>query len=495
MKTVKSYESFADDYRLNENLLRKAWDKIYNFFAKKFKIAPWLYYALYLKKTDQLPKDKVTIHAPSIDTEKIPTQSEVEGEIEVATESFKNLSIQRLNEDQVSLSHSDPNIRNVDVDELKEEVKTAYLMNLERVDAKKPRTKNDALFIWGAPGIGKTEILNQVAEELDIVVIEFHLATIEPTDFRGVPKVEMMPGGSGPEAERTVSKIPAIFPSDDGPSGKGGIMFFDELNRAKQMVLSAALPLALNGKVGTYELPPRWIVVAAGNRPEDLGGAVATAIEPALANRFAHINYAPKLDSWVRWAIKKDYINPDLIAFLQFNKNYFHKLDPDKETPNWPSPRTWEMASHKEYFLRRNNWRNQLPTNKIKDIYTDLVGMESAVAFVEFLKMKEVFNEKDIEAVYTKGKAAKKPPTRLDQARAVGAAIAFFKKGEPLEEKELTNVLEWAINLPDLESKTSMLSFFKMAHPEVKTDTKYSKIWWDCIKKWHIELKDLEKEV
>ena len=487
MKTVKNYQSFADDYRLNENLLKKAWAKVYDFFTKKFKVAPWLYYALYLKKSGQLPKEKVEIYSPNVDMEQIPSEVEVE----LATESLQNLSIQRLNEDQVTLSTSDPNIRNVDVEELKEEILDAYKMNLDRVESGKPRTKNDALFIWGAPGIGKTEILNQVAKELGIEVIEFHLATIEPTDFRGVPKVEMMPGGTGPESERTVSKIPAIFPTDNGPSDRGGIMFFDELNRAKQMVLSAALPLALNGRVAGYELPSKWIVVAAGNRPEDLGGAVATAIEPALANRFAHVNYAPKLDSWIKWAINKDDINPDLIAFLQFNKNYFHKLDPEKETPNWPSPRTWEMASHKEYFKRDKNWRNQLSMDKIKNIYTDLVGMEAAVAFVEFLKMKEVFNEKDIEAVYTKGKDAKKPPTRLDQARAVGAAIAFFKKGENIKEKELRNVLDWALEIPDLESKTSMMSFFKMAHPEVKTDPNLSKIWFEYTKKWHMHLKEL----
>jgi len=493
MKTIRNYESFADDYRLNENLLKKAWTKIYDFFKNKFKIAPWLYYALFLKKTGQLPKEKIEIHAPGMDMTSIPDEEE----IKLATESLKNaaISVQTINEDSVSLTHSDPMIRNVDVEDLKEEIKTAYQMNLDRVESGKKRTKNDALFIWGAPGVGKTEILNQVAEELDIVVIEFHLATIEPTDFRGVPKIEMMPGGTGPESERTVSKIPAIFPTDNGPSGKGGIMFFDELNRAKQMVLSAALPLALNGRVAGYELPSKWIVVAAGNRPEDLGGAVATAIEPALANRFAHVNYAPKLQSWITWALTKPDINPELIAFLQFNKNYFHKLDPEKETPNWPSPRTWEMASHKEYFLRKKNWKHPFPIQKIRDIYTDLVGAEAAIAFTEYLKLKENFSEKDIEDVYTKGDKAKKPPKRLDQARAVAAAIAFYKKGETVTEKELKNVLEWAISLDSMEEKTSMLSFFRMAHPYVKDGSNpLSKIWWDYVKKWHIELKDLEKE-
>lgn len=490
MKTLQTYESFSEDYRLNENLLKKAWNKVADFFKKKFKKAPWLHYALYLKKIGELPEEKVTIYSPNLSEDDIDVE-----EVELATESFKklNISVQRLNEEQVSLASSDPNIRNVDVDELKEEILDIFKMNLDRVEQGKKRTKNDALFIWGAPGIGKTEILQQVANELGADVIEFHLATIEPTDFRGVPKIEMLPGGKGPEDERTVSKIPAVFPTDNGINDKGGIMFFDELNRAKQMVLSAALPLALNGRIGEYVLPDKWIVVAAGNRPEDLGGAIATSVEPALANRFAHVNYAPTLDNWIKWAVDKKDINPDLIGFLQFNKGYFHKLDPEQENRmNWPSPRTWELASHKEYFKKGKSWRNKLPLKKIQEIYTDLVGAEAAVAFIEYLKLKEVFSEKDIEDVYTKGKDAKKPPQRLDIQRAVSSAIAFFKKGEKITEKELTNILDWTMSLPDIEGKTSMLSYFKTAHPEVKTDAEFSKIWWDYIKKWHIQIKELE---
>lgn len=492
MKVVKNYENFAEDYRLNENLLKKAWDKIADFFRKKYKKASWLYYALYLKKIGELPKEKVEIFSPDLSEDDIDVK-----EIELATESLKNskISTQRLNEEQVSLSSNDPNIRNVDVDELKEEILDIFKMNLDRVEEGKPRTKNDALFIWGAPGIGKTEILQQVAKELGATVIEFHLATIDPTDFRGVPKIEMKPGGKGPEDERTVSKIPGVFPTDNGPNDKGGILFFDEFNRAKQMVLSAALPLTLNGRIGEYVLPEKWIVVAAGNRPEDLGGAVATSIEPALANRFAHVNYAPTLENWIAWAIDKKDINPDLIGFLQFNKGYFHKLDPEQDNKmNWPSPRTWEMASKKDYFKRGKNWKNKLPLPKVQAIYTDLVGAEAAIAFVEYLKLKEVFSEKDIESVYTKGKDAKKPPERLDIQRAVSSAIAFYKKGEKLTEKELRNVLDWTISLADMEGKTSMLMFFKMAHPEVKTDPIFSKIWWEYIKKWHIEMKELENK-
>lgn len=490
MKTVKNYDQFSENYRLNENLLGKAWGAIVNFFRKKYNKSAWLYYALFLKKSGQLPKEKVEIIIPSnYPIEEVPTDEEVE----LKAESFKDteIKVSMINEDVVNLGHPDPNMRNIDVDDLVDEIITIYNMNLDRIEEGKPRTKNDALFIWGAPGIGKTEILRQCADKLGCVVQEWHLSQIEPTDFRGVPKIENVLGSNDPKDERTVTKLPAMFPTDDGPNGKGGIMFFDEINRAPKMVLSAALSLCLGGAIGDYKLPEHWIVVAAGNRPEDLGGAVATTIEPALANRFAHVNYAPTLESWIKWAVTRKDINPDLIAFLQFNKQYFHKLDPEKEQMAWPSPRSWEMASHKDYFRRGKDWSNKLSYDKIKDIYVPLVGAEATISFVEYLKLKEFYNEKDVAEVYSKGKGAKKPPTRLDQANAAAGSIAFFKKGEKLTEQELKNVLDFALGLENLESRTSLLSMFKTAHPEVKTEDPYKDIWWEYIKKWHKDLKEI----
>ena len=491
MKTVKGYNNFSEEYRLNENLLGKAWGAISNFFKRKYKKASWLYYALFLKKNGELPKEQVEIIVPSTyDLEELPSEKEV---AELSIESFKGkkFGVTLINEEVVTLAHGDPNMLNVDVNELVEKIIDIYNMNVHRVEKNKKRTKNDALFIWGAPGIGKTEILNQVAEKLGCVVQEWHLSQIEPTDFRGVPKIQNVKGTNNPEDERTVTKLPEMFPTDDGLNGRGGIMFFDEINRAPKMVLAAALSLCLGGKIGTYELPDHWIVIAAGNRPEDLGGAVATEIEPALANRFAHVNYAPTLESWIDWAIKKEEVNPDIIAFLQFNKSYFHKLDPDFPKMAWPSPRSWEIASHQEYHKRQYSWKNKLTYKQIQDIYTPLVGAEAANYFVEYLKLKEFYNEKDVADVYKKGKEAKKPPTKLDQARAAAASIAFFKKGEDLTVKELTNILEWALDLPDMESKTSMISYLKMVHPEIKEKEPWKKIYWDYIKLWHIKLKDI----
>jgi len=469
MKMLKNYKDFSENM-LNENFLKKSWKKIIGFFKKKYKDLGWLYYAVFLKKNDLLPKEKVEVFLP---------KSLQMDDVDLTTESL-------LREEVVTLDHPDNDIRNVDYGALTKKIQRVYKMNQRRVDKGEERKKNHALFIWGAPGIGKTEILNQVANENDAVVIEWHLSQIEPTDFRGIPKIENPSGSGDSKDERTVVKLPELFPDSDTKTS--GIMFFDEMNRAPSMVLSAALSLCLTGKIGSYSLPERWIVVAAGNRAIDLGDATPTTIEPALANRFSHVNYSPTLEDWAKWAYKKDTINPDIINFLKFKKQYFHKLDPDTEPQAWASPRSWELASEEDYAERGYDWSNSINVKDLIDIYTDNIGAEAATAFGAYLELKRFYNEKDVENVYKIGPKAKRLPKRADQAFAASGSIASYKKGKELTEKELINLLEFTLSLPDIETRTPILAQFKEFHPEVKLREPWKSIWWEYIKKWHKEL-------
>ena len=306
---IKKYDNFSEEYKLesmlNESILGNVWGAIVNFFKRKFGQHAWLHYALYLEKNGLLmgkngqPKVEL-IYPPNYGKGgKVLSVEELEQEMkgkfkegekikpEVAEDDLSQFSkftteelmnkieeeVKLIEEAFVSLQYPIEGeeteiVRNVNVNQLVSRIIRVYKMNLLRAGrhqtdkyeetSKHQRKKTHALFIWGAPGIGKTEILHQVARELDVLVQEWHLSQIEPTDFRGVPKVEnVIKGSVDTKDERTVSKLPAIFPTSDGENGKGGIMFFDELNRAPEMVLSASLALALSGKFGDYRLPPR----------------------------------------------------------------------------------------------------------------------------------------------------------------------------------------------------------------------------------------------
>ena len=416
MKIVKNYHKFSEEYRLNENLLTKAWDKVVEFFKSRFGKHAWIHYAVYLKKSNQLPSDQVDlICPPSYLVKRQPTADEIEDSL--SDTYSERLVKEGMNDDEgyVPLDAADLNMENVNVKQLKESILQIYKMNFGRagrheeegygIKSKHKRKKTHAIFIWGAPGIGKTEILHQLAKELDIAVLEWHLATLEPTDFRGIPKVVN---------DRTVSRLPSIFPTSDGENGKGGIMFFDELNRAPGMVLSAALSLALSGKHGDYEIPPRWIIMAAGNRPEDITGKLTD--DAILWNRFFHVNYVPTLDEWFDYIKTLPHINPDLIDFIKANPKFYHRLAQFDTPPNWPSPRTWEMASEEEYFERAENWNNRLPISELQDIYQDLVGHDAAVAFAKFVekleekrRLERIEKEKKDREKLGKGKQSMNP--------------------------------------------------------------------------------------
>jgi len=503
---IKKYDSYSEEYKLNENILTNAWNKLNSYFKSKFGKNAWLYYSKYLKDKGEIPtyvdedgktRDVVEIIIPdnylnNLKGDKSPTAEEIESEIR-SRFNDKGEKIEKGNsvdEAMVTLNYPSGDeevMRNVNVEKLRERVKRVYNMNLHRAGKHEQenydkgsefaRKKTHALFIWGAPGIGKTEILHQVAKDLDIVVQEWHLSQIEPTDFRGVPKIEN---------DKTVSKLPAIFPTSDG-NGKGGIMFFDEMNRAPQMVLSASLALALSGSHGDYDLPPRWIIIAAGNRKDDIDTTDLTD-DPILWNRFAHVNYSPSVDDWVKYALSRKDINPFLISYLQYHPNYFHRLDKESKSPGWASPRTWEMASQDEFNERSEDWANKLSYPEIQNIYTKYVGLEAAMDFVNYMKLQEFFSEKDIQDIYDGNERSKnvKWPTRQDQIRACSIAIATFKQGKHISKEEVKNVYEFATRGKENEAIVAIASYFVKAHPYIKTE--YQDVWLDFAKRWHVVL-------
>lgn len=184
-----------------------------------------------------------------------------------------------------------------------------------------------SVMMWGAPGIGKSSIVEQVAKENEMEVIDLRLSQLAPTDIRGLPYVD----------EDSVSRfaVPSFLPT----SGKG-ILFLDEVNLAPPAMMNVAMQLVLDRRVGDYTVPEGWFIVCAGNRTEDR--AAVSQMPAPLANRFMHFTIEHDLDSWKTYALAKG-IREEIISFLNFRPNLLHNLD--KNNPSWPSPRTWDFAS------------------------------------------------------------------------------------------------------------------------------------------------------
>ena len=150
------------------------------------------------------------------------------------------------------------------------------------------------IFLWGPPGIGKSDIVKQLGEELEAHVIDVRLSLWEPTDIKGIPYFD---SNDGTMRWAPPSELPSM---EFAKKHKQIILFMDELNSAAPSVQAAAYQLILNRRVGTYQLPDNVVMVAAGNRETDKG--VTFRMPAPLANRFVHLEMTVDWDDYFEWA-------------------------------------------------------------------------------------------------------------------------------------------------------------------------------------------------
>lgn len=186
-------------------------------------------------------------------------------------------------------------------------------------------------FLWGAPGVGKSSIVKQVAAERGCNVIDFRASTRDPVALMGLPDI------SGDTARW---KVPDEFPQA-GRDGAEGILLLDELNAAAPSMQAACFGLVLDRRVGDYTLPAGWRVLAAGNRQADR--AAAQRMPSALANRFAHIDVEPDIDTTSEHFNKLG-LSPMVVAFLRFRPAMLHRME-GSDLRAFPTPRAWEQAA------------------------------------------------------------------------------------------------------------------------------------------------------
>ena len=188
------------------------------------------------------------------------------------------------------------------------------------------------VFLWGPPGIGKSDLVKQIGEDAGREVIDVRLALWEPTDIKGIPYYNAEQG-------KMVWAPPAELPTDPESTA---LIFLDELNSAPPAVQAAAYQLILNRRVGTYELPKGVDVVAAGNREGDRG--VTYRMPAPLANRFVHLEMKVDFDDWQEWATGNK-IHPEVVGYVSFAKQDLYDFDPKSPSKAFATPRSWMFVS------------------------------------------------------------------------------------------------------------------------------------------------------
>ena len=198
-----------------------------------------------------------------------------------------------------------------------------------------PVLRRRATMLWGTRGVGKSSIVQQVAQHFGVPLVDLRLTTIEPVDIRGAIYADEIKG-------QTVWFPPEFLPAANQPEG---ILFLDEITAADQRLQISAYSLILDRRVGHYQLPDGWQVVAAGNA--SFHGAVSHDMGTALADRMFHFHVQATIDAFLAHALARGFA-PEVMAYLKVRPDRLD--DTASQLANdhlvGASPRGWEDVSN-----------------------------------------------------------------------------------------------------------------------------------------------------
>jgi len=183
------------------------------------------------------------------------------------------------------------------------------------------------VFVWGAPGIGKSSLVRAFAESLGLECVTLVGTQLAAEDLIGVP--ELRDGRSRFAPPETIAR--------DEPY----CLFLDELNSSSAEVQKAFYSLILDRRIGAYELPVGSIVIGAGNRASD--NALARPMASALVNRLVHVHLRATHTDWLNWALGAG-IHPWIIGYLGERPDHLWSAPPKTEEV-FSTPRSWHMLS------------------------------------------------------------------------------------------------------------------------------------------------------
>lgn len=265
--------------------------------------------------------------------------------------------------------------------------------------------------VWGDPGLGKSQIVHQLAASLGIQLKDVRAVLLDAVDLRGLP---MLKDGKATWA------IPSFLPTDGE-----GILFLDELNRAPALVQNALFQLVLDRKLGEYTLPEGWAVIAACNPS---GGGI-TKMSDALRNRFVHLTAEVDVNDWCKWAVTAN-IEPITIAFIRFRPELLHKFDSTQNA--FPSPRSWEFVSKITASAIGNGIEHAL--------YTGAVGEGAAIEYSSFIRLYRELPSIDAILLNPKGAPIPSQPATM---YAIGSALARRAKAD-----NIARILQYLDRMP-----------------------------------------------
>ncbi len=328
-----------------------------------------------------------------------------------------------------------------------------------------------SFMLWGATGVGKSEAVHQFAAEIDAELRDIRLCQKQPTDIGGLPALDH-------ERQQTVFYPPAFLaPRTDG---KPVVLFFDEISLAPDDTKGAVLGILEERRQGSVEIPDNWIIVAAGNRPEDL--ANARGLGAAANRRLLHIVIEPQFEATLQHFMKIG-VAPEVLAFLKVFPQHLSGEESARTQKHelYPRPASWEKVSNILGELRKADKRTKHLA--VAGIIGDSVAAEFMLLAEEVKNMKSVDELLEIQRK-TPSKIGSYLPDTINGLYALSFAVASRASSDTaVELLELVNRLDeqtderfTALPMRDLQTMAGSLLLEKIWKAGWKVEQ--SKAFW-----------------
>lgn len=222
------------------------------------------------------------------------------------------------------------------------------------------------VFIWGAPGIGKSALVQKFADDVGLPCVSLLGSQLAPEDIIGIPQID----------GETSRFMPPKMIARKEPY----VLFLDELNACSQEVQKAFYSLIHERRIGEYHLPKGSVVIGAGNRSQD--GAIVKTMSTALINRMFHVQLKADPHQWLEWAYSEG-LHSWVTDYIEQRPDHLFSEPPKTEEP-YSTPRSWHMLSDalKEYGAGER----ELPESTLRVLAYGSVSAKHAGMFIAFIK-------------------------------------------------------------------------------------------------------------
>lgn len=327
-----------------------------------------------------------------------------------------------------------------------------YLTKDEFGDYRIPVVRQRPIFLLGAPGIGKTAVMSQIASELDIALVSYSMTHHTRQSALGLPFIEKKEyaGKNYSVSEYTMSEIIAsVYDTMEESGVKEGILFLDEINCVSETLYPSMLQFLQYKVFGKHAVPEGWVIVTAGNPPEF--NKAVREFDVVTLDRLKVIEVEADYPAWKKYAFDAG-LHGSILNFLESNRDYFYGVETTAFGKNYVTARGWEDLSDIIKLYEESG----------KKVTESLVGqyIKNETVVKEYTAYYDLYNkykrQYDVEGVF-EGKVDEKMVKAVSKA-AVDERLALTGLLSDVVKSEIKDIMRRQQVLKDVRPSLSRMT-------------------------------------